>query len=101
MHANNSYIEVLVGMGVIGALALAWLMFAAIAIGDAMLVVDCRLPRLPIVGRDGGGRVAIAIHALVDSFLTFTPTYTVFAIAAGLLFPHAGSHAASPLTAQR
>jgi hypothetical protein len=29
---------------------------------------------------------AIAAHALVDSFLTFTPTYTAFALAAGILY---------------
>jgi hypothetical protein len=33
--------------------------------------------------------VAIAVHGLVDSFLTFTSTYVVFAIAAGLLYRHA------------
>jgi hypothetical protein len=30
--------------------------------------------------------VAIAAHALVDSFLTFTSTYVAFALAAGVMF---------------
>ena len=42
---------------------------------DARLA-DVRLPRRRVP--------AIAAHALVDSFLTFTPTYVAFAIAAGL-----------------
>jgi hypothetical protein len=47
---------------------------------------------LPIVGRAFAACVAIAAHALVDSFLTFTPTYAVFADRAGLLFAR-GDHA--------
>jgi hypothetical protein len=41
---------------------------------------------MPIAAAAFAACAAIAVHALVDSFLTFTPTYVVFAIAAGLLF---------------
>jgi len=85
VHANNSYIEVLVGMGAIGVAAMAWLMFAAVRSG-ARAIVDASDARLPIVAASCAACAAIAVHALVDSFLTFTPTYAVFAIAAGLLF---------------
>jgi O-antigen ligase len=85
VHANNSYIEVLVGMGALGVAALAWLLWrVAIATKDAVLNADVAV--LPIVAAATAACVAIATHALVDSFLTFTPTYVASAIAAGLLF---------------
>jgi len=43
---------------------------------------------LLIVAASLAACVAIAAHALVDSFLTFTPTYVAFALAAGILFAH-------------
>jgi hypothetical protein len=85
VHANNSYIEMLVGMGVAGLSATAWLMFAALRSGTRSLV-DVSDARLPIVAASFAACAVIAVHALVDSFLTFTPTYAVFAIAAGMLF---------------
>jgi O-Antigen ligase len=85
VHANNSYIEVLAGMGIVGVAALGWLTIAALRSGVSLLR---RSPdtRLPIVAASSAACLAIGTHALVDSFLTFTPTYTVFAIAAGVLF---------------
>ena len=85
VHANNSYVEVMAGMGAIGVAALAWLMIAATRAGWQLLFTTSDA-RLPIVAAAAAAGVAIATHALVDSFLTFTPTYTVFAVAAGLLF---------------
>jgi O-antigen ligase len=85
VHANNSYIEVLVGMGAIGVAAMVWLMFAAVRSGTRALF-EVSDARLPIVAASFAACAAIAVHALVDSFLTFTPTYAVFAIAAGVLF---------------
>ncbi len=85
VHANNSYIEVMVGMGVVGVAAFSWLMFAATREGWRLLQSTADA-RLPIVAAAAAACAAIATHALVDSFLTFTPTYTVFAVAAALLF---------------
>ena len=85
VHANNSYIEVLVGMGIAGGIAVAWLMIAAVRSGMLTLLRSAD-SRLAIAAASFAACAAIATHALVDSFLTFTPTYTVFAIAAGLLF---------------
>ena len=85
VHANNSYIEVLVSMGVAGVVALGWLIISALRSGVSLLR-NATDARLPIVAAASAACLAIATHALVDSFLTFTPTYTVFAIAAGLLF---------------
>jgi O-antigen ligase len=86
VHANNTYIEVLVGMGVIGATALAWLIAAASRSAMRLLRSPAATP--PLVAVSAAACLAIAVHALVDSFLTFTPTYAVFAIAAGLLYAH-------------
>jgi hypothetical protein len=85
VHANNTYVEVLAGMGALGIAALAWLMYAATRAGWRLLQTTTDA-RVPIVAAAAAAGVAIATHALVDSFLTFTPTYTVFAVAAGLLF---------------
>ena len=90
VHANNSYIEVLAGMGIAGVIALAWLVIAAIRSGTLLLWRSTG-SRLAIAAAAFAACAAIATHALVDSFLTFTPTYTVFAIAAGLLFSCPGS----------
>ena len=85
VHANNSYIEVLAGMGVIGAAALAWLVIVALRAGGRALR-DASDAQLPIAAAALAACSAIAVHALVDSFLTFTATYVVFALAAALLF---------------
>lgn len=81
VHANNLYLEVLTGTGVAGLLTLLWLI-AAIA-GRAW-----RAWRTDPQGALGAALLAsgitIAGHGLVDSFLAFTSTYVVFALAAGL-----------------
>ena len=95
VHANNSYIEVLVGMGAIGVAAMAWLIFAALRSATRALI-EVSDARLAIVAASFAACAAIAVHALVDSFLTFTPTYAVFAIAAGVLFStHASTRGAT------
>jgi O-antigen ligase len=87
VHANNSYLEVLVGMGAIGAASLIWLIVAAVR-STVRLLSDASPAALPIVAVSAVACLAIAAHAMVDSFLTFTPTYAIFAIAAGLLYAH-------------
>jgi hypothetical protein len=82
VHANNTYLEVLVGMGVVGLAALGWLVVAAA--GSAI-----RLKRDSTDAAAFAACTVIAAHGVVDSFLTFTSTYVVFAIAAGLLYRHA------------
>jgi hypothetical protein len=85
VHANNSYVEVLVGMGIVGAAALGWLMAAAVR-STIRLLSTASEQSLPLVAAATAACLAIAAHALVDSFLTFTATYVAFAIAAGLLY---------------
>jgi hypothetical protein len=87
VHANSTYFEVLSGMGVIGTAALAWLLVAA-ARSIPRIVTQAGEARLLIAAASLAACIAIAAHALVDSFLTFTPTYVAFALAAGILFAH-------------
>lgn len=82
VHANNSYVEVLAGMGVIGAMVLLWLAVAAARSMSAVVTAPDTV--LPLIAASTAACLAIAAHALVDSFLTFTPTYVAIAIAAGL-----------------
>ena len=85
VHANNTYIEVMVGMGVVGVAALGWLIVAAVR-STRQLLSTASDQALPLVAAATAACLAIAAHALVDSFLTFTSTYVAFAIAAGLLY---------------
>ncbi len=88
VHANNTYLEVLVGMGAIGVAALAWLLARASRRAVA-IVSSAGADAIPLVAAATAACVAIAAHAAVDSFLTFTSTYVIFALAAGMLFRHA------------
>jgi hypothetical protein len=88
VHTNNTYLEVLTGMGVIGFAALFWLMAAA-SRSAMSIAVNAGPDTTPFVAAAFAACVAIAAHGMVDSFLTFTSTYVLFAIAAGLLYRHA------------
>ena len=87
VHTNNSYIEMLVGTGIVGVVALLLLIGVAVR-STWRLLLNASAASLPIIAVATAACLAIAAHALVDSFLTFTPTYTVFAIAAGILYAH-------------
>lgn len=94
VHANNSYVEILVGMGAVGVAALVWLLIATARSAIRMLATADA--RLPLVAAAVAACLAIAAHALVDSFLTFTPTYVAFAISAGVLFSSSFDAGSSP-----
>lgn len=85
VHANNTYLEVLTGMGVAGAGLLGWLLVRSTRALPAILAGGDE-DRLATIAASLAACVAIGAHGLVDSFLTFTPTYIAFAIAAGILF---------------
>jgi len=70
-HSNNMYLELLADTGLVGAAAFAWLLWATRACKVTNIGVVCAL-------------VAIALHGLVDSFLSFGPTYVLFALTLGL-----------------
>jgi len=90
VHSNNMYIEVLVGAGLLGALAFAWLIWR-------LGVATARAVRMPTAGRwsppllgVAAGIVAIALHGFVDCFVGFTPTYVTIALTLGLVLAGAG-----------
>jgi O-antigen ligase len=85
VHSNNMYLEVLVGSGVLGALAFAWLIWRlGVATASA-----ARRPALgpwpPLLYGVGAAVVAIALHGFVDCFVGFTPTYVTIAVTLGLV----------------
>jgi hypothetical protein len=83
VHANNMYLEVLVGSGVVGLAALVWL-------GIAMAQSLWRRVQIAATPDQHVAAVVamalwlvIAGHGLVDSFLSFTSTYVTFAVTCG------------------
>jgi hypothetical protein len=96
-HSNNMYLEVLVGGGIV-----AFAVFALFAIRVVALFANGIGPgtgpgtdpgtgsgtgplhttRPLAIGIAAAG-LAIALHALVDSFLSFAPTYILFALTLG------------------
>jgi O-antigen ligase len=94
LHSNNMYMEILAGTGLLGAAAFAVVCWRVARNGWTALApwrrgsptVDDR-PADAAVLTAGvvAGAIAIALHGLVDSFLSFTATYVLFAIALGLV----------------
>ncbi len=83
LNSHNMYLEMLVGGGVIGGVAFAWLCVrAAVACVRAVRRAG-RQTAAAAAGVAAGG-AAIALHGLVDSFLGFTGTYVLISITLGL-----------------
>lgn len=72
IHSNNMYLEVLAGGGLLGGLAFGWLAWRA-----------SQQARIAAAGVHAAV-VAIALHGMFDSFLSFTPTYVLISITLGL-----------------
>jgi O-Antigen ligase len=81
-HSNNMYLEMLSGGGLIAAAAFGWLLWHGVrcaftivrrgAIGAGAMALGVAAALL-----------AIAVHASVDSFLSFAPTYVLFSLTFG------------------
>lgn len=84
VHSNNMYIEVLVGAGLVGGAAFAWLCYAVCRqLMTALSMAGGALAETAFAGV-AAASVAIALHGLVDSFLSFTATYILIAVTLGL-----------------
>ena len=83
LHSNNMYLEMLVGGGIIGGVAFAWLCASALMV-FARAVREARPEMTMAVAGVTAGGAAIALHGIVDSFLSFTGTYVLIAITLGL-----------------
>jgi putative inorganic carbon (hco3(-)) transporter len=85
VHTNNMYLELLVGGGLVAGAAMVWLSWRALA----LLLAVMQQAAGDDIGTIAAGAVAavtaVALHGLVDSFLSFTATYAVMAISIGLL----------------
>ena len=84
-HSNNMYIEMLAGGGLLVAGAFGWLAWrsAACAIGLAAIPPGAGGAGAALALGLSAALVAIGVHASVDSFLSFTPTYVLFALTLG------------------
>ena len=81
-HSNNMYLEMLAGGGLLVAAPFAWRLWrsAACAIGIARRAGrTCGAVALGLAA----AVLAIAVHASVDSFLSFAPTYVLFSLTLG------------------
>ena len=81
-HSNNMYLEMLAGGGLLVATAFGWLLWRA-AVCAADLVRHARRRRGAAAATALGlvaALVAIAVHATVDSFLSFAPIYVLFSL---------------------
>ncbi|MCU1382151.1 MAG: hypothetical protein JWL71_848 [Acidobacteria bacterium] len=80
-HSNNMYLEMLAGGGLLVGAAFAWLLWRTAACAS-VLVRRADRPGAVALGL-AAAVVAIAIHASVDSFLSFAPTYVLFSLTLG------------------
>ena len=84
VHANNMYIERAVSGGLVGGAAFAWLCWAA---ARQLAKAVRRGPGAPLdsaAAALAAATMAIGLHGLVDSFLSFTATYILIAVTLGL-----------------
>jgi hypothetical protein len=71
------YLEILAGGGLLTAVAFAWLVWTSAGIFTRIGGAG------PIPSAIAAAGAAIGIHGLVDSFLSFAPTYILFAMTLG------------------
>ncbi len=81
-HSNNMYLEMLAGGGLLVAVSFGWLLWrsASCAVAIARLKSD---PGAAAALGVAAALLAIAVHASVDSFLSFAPTYILFSLTLG------------------
>ena len=81
-HSNNMYLEMLAGGGLLVAAAFGWLLWRTAAC--AITIARRTSGRSGAVALGLAAAVlAIAVHASVDSFLSFGPTYVLFSLTLG------------------
>jgi hypothetical protein len=84
VHSNDMYLEILAGSGLLGAALFGWLCWRAAGVARKTALQPARGALAAYGPAAAAAIVAIAQHGLVDSFLSFTPTYILIAIALGL-----------------
>ena len=81
-HSNNMYLEMFAGGGVVVGLAFLWLFWRAAGSFGRLARGAALQDFAPALGLAAAG-LAIALHATVDSFLSFAPMYVLFALTLG------------------
>jgi hypothetical protein len=81
-HSNNMYLEVLAGGGLLAATAFVWLLWRSAACASSLLKAAPPASAALALGL-AAAMLAIAIHASVDSFVSFAPTYVLFSLTLG------------------
>jgi hypothetical protein len=89
VDSNNMYLEVLVGGGIVSAVAFVWLLAAS---GRRLSALVRRSSSATPAEGIAAAAIAIALHGLVDSFLSVTAAYALFAIVLALLVNAARHH---------
>jgi hypothetical protein len=84
VHSNDMYLEILTGSGVLGAALFGWLCWRAALTARLGALQPARGAMAAYAPATAAAIVAIALHGLVDSFLSFTATYILMAIVLGL-----------------
>lgn len=78
LHANNTYLEMLADVGLLGAAAFAWLLgAAAFQVLTLLRATQSRTVAL-WAACIGGSLLAFVVHGLLDYFLEFAPTSLLF-----------------------
>jgi hypothetical protein len=75
LHSNNMYLEVLAGSGLLGGAAFLWFLWRTAVVLVRIAAFEAGI---------AAAGLAVAIHGVVDSFLSFAPTYLLFALTLGL-----------------
>jgi len=81
-HSNNMYLEMLAGGGLLAFAAFAWLLWRATGCVARGLRLAAGCGNAVAAGI-AAAAIAIALHATVDSFLSFAPTYVLFSLTLG------------------
>jgi hypothetical protein len=89
VHSNNMFIEMIVGGGLIGGLAFLWLTWRSAGCCVAAVARSTH-PQLTCALGVAAAGTAVCVHGMLDSFLSFTPTYVLIALTLGLAAACAG-----------
>jgi O-Antigen ligase len=81
-HSNNMYLEMLAGGGALVGAAFFWLFWRAARTFGQLAQSGAAQDHAVELGIAAAG-LAIALHAAVDSFLSFAPTYVLFSLTLG------------------
>jgi hypothetical protein len=82
-HSNNMYLEVFAGGGVLVGAAFLWLCWRAAGTFGRLAQRAVAQDHAGVALGIAAAGLAIALHAAVDSFLSFAPTYVLFALTLG------------------